>query len=150
MKVGDHLRYSHQTLNTCNLKTCTDKHTQTHTYMHWDKPPSSLSVEHRSTGLETGKPFHNVIREIGWTIPCEYNSMQPLLKLFGSWSLLAIYSSTVYVLTFSCVQLFATPWTVVHQALLSMEFSRQEYWSGLPFPSPTLCSPSNQLPSKAR
>ena len=36
----------------------------------------------------------------------------------------------------SHVQLFATPWTVVHQAPLSMEFSRQEYWSGLPFPSP--------------
>ena len=34
-------------------------------------------------------------------------------------------------------QLFATPWTVAHQALLSMEFSRQECWSGLPFPSPT-------------
>ena len=31
---------------------------------------------------------------------------------------------------------FATPWTVAHQALLSMEFSRQEYWSGLLFPSP--------------
>ena len=30
----------------------------------------------------------------------------------------------------------ATPWTVAHQALLSVEFSRQEYWSGLPFPSP--------------
>ena len=30
----------------------------------------------------------------------------------------------------------ATPWTVVPQAPLSMEFSRQEYWSGLPFPSP--------------
>ena len=30
----------------------------------------------------------------------------------------------------------ATPWTVAHQALPSMEFSRQEYWSGLPFPSP--------------
>ena len=29
-----------------------------------------------------------------------------------------------------------TPWTVGHQAPLSMEFSRQEYWSGLPFPSP--------------
>ena len=28
------------------------------------------------------------------------------------------------------------PWTVTHQAPLSMEFSRQEYWSGLPFPSP--------------
>ena len=29
-----------------------------------------------------------------------------------------------------------TPWTVAHQAPLSMGFSRQEYWSGLPFPSP--------------
>ena len=31
---------------------------------------------------------------------------------------------------------FVTPWTVAHQASLSMEFSRQEYWSRLPFPSP--------------
>ena len=37
----------------------------------------------------------------------------------------------------SCVRLFATPWTVAHQALPSMGFSRQEYWSGLPFPSPS-------------
>ena len=36
----------------------------------------------------------------------------------------------------SCVQLFATPWTVGHQALLSMGFSWQEYWSRLPFPTP--------------
>ena len=36
----------------------------------------------------------------------------------------------------SCVQLFGTPWTVAHQAPLSMGFPRQEYWSGLPFPSP--------------
>ena len=36
----------------------------------------------------------------------------------------------------SCVQLFVTPWIVVYQALLSMGFSKQEYWSGLPFPSP--------------
>ena len=33
-------------------------------------------------------------------------------------------------------QLFATPWTVAYQAPLSMGFSMQEYWSGLPFPSP--------------
>ena len=32
--------------------------------------------------------------------------------------------------------LFATSWTVVSQAPLSMEFSRQEYWSGLPYPPP--------------
>ena len=37
---------------------------------------------------------------------------------------------------FSRVQLFATPWTVALQGPLSMGFSRQEYWSGLPFPSP--------------
>ena len=36
----------------------------------------------------------------------------------------------------SHVRLFATPWTAASQAPLSMEFSRQEYWSGLPFPTP--------------
>ena len=36
----------------------------------------------------------------------------------------------------SCVQLFATPWTVAHQVPLFTGFSRQEYWSGLPLPSP--------------
>ena len=36
----------------------------------------------------------------------------------------------------SRVRLFATLWTVAYQAPLSMGFSRQEYWSGLPFPSP--------------
>ena len=36
----------------------------------------------------------------------------------------------------SRVRLFATPWTVAYQAPPSTEFSRQEYWSGLPFPSP--------------
>ena len=40
------------------------------------------------------------------------------------------------VKSFSRVRPFATPWTVVHQAPHSMGFSRQEYWSGLPFPSP--------------
>ena len=36
----------------------------------------------------------------------------------------------------SHVEFFATPWTLACQAPLSMEFSRQEYWNGLPFPSP--------------
>ena len=42
------------------------------------------------------------------------------------------------VKSLSHVRLFATPWIVTHQAPPSMEFSRQEYWSGLPFPSPKL------------
>ena len=37
---------------------------------------------------------------------------------------------------FSHVRLCATPWTAAHQASPSMGFSRQEHWSGLPFPSP--------------
>ena len=42
----------------------------------------------------------------------------------------------VKVKSLSRVRLFATPWTAAHQAPLSMGFSRQEYRSGLPFPSP--------------
>ena len=42
----------------------------------------------------------------------------------------------VKVKLLSRLQLFATPWTVDYQARPSMGFSRQEYWSGLPFPSP--------------
>ena len=40
------------------------------------------------------------------------------------------------VKSLSRVRLFATPWTVAHQAPLSMGFSKQQYWSGVPFPSP--------------
>ena len=49
---------------------------------------------------------------------------------------------------FSHVQLFATLWTVAHQALLSMGFSKQEYWSGFPFPTPgDLLYPATELTS---
>ena len=43
---------------------------------------------------------------------------------------------SVKVKSLSGVQLFAIPWTIAYQASLSMGFSRQECWSGLPFPSP--------------
>ena len=50
----------------------------------------------------------------------------------------------------SCVRLFATPWTVACQPPLSMEFSGQEYWSGLSFPSPRdLPNPGVKLGSAA-
>ena len=49
---------------------------------------------------------------------------------------------------FSHVQLFVTQWTVACQASLSMGFSRQEYWSGLPFPTPgDLPKPGTEPPS---
>ena len=50
-----------------------------------------------------------------------------------------MYATSLNYLLWSVTQLcwlFATPWTVFHQALLSMEFSRQEYWSGFPCLSP--------------
>ena len=43
------------------------------------------------------------------------------------------------VKSLSCVRLFATPWAVAYQDPQSMGFSRQEYWSGLPFPSILMC-----------
>ena len=46
----------------------------------------------------------------------------------------------VKVKSLSCVRLLATSWTEAHQAPLSMGFSRQEYWSGVPLPSPILYS----------
>ena len=45
----------------------------------------------------------------------------------------------VKVKSLSHVGLYATPWTVAYQAPRPMGFSRQEYWSGLPFPSPGDC-----------
>ena len=55
-----------------------------------------------------------------------------IVSFFNRW----MYKySTIYLPTL-CVSHFVTPWTVARQAPLSMEFSRQEYWSGLPFLSP--------------
>ena len=56
-----------------------------------------------------------------------------MFEVFGHIYFLHIF---VKVKSLSRVQLFVTPWTVAHQAPPSMGFSRQEYWSGLPFPSP--------------
>ena len=59
-------------------------------------------------------------------------------------------NSSVKVKSLSRVRLFATLWTVAHQASPSMGFSRQEYWSGLPFPSPEdLPDPGIELRSPA-
>ena len=66
--------------------------------------------------------------------PCVPKSV---LYVCFSTAALKINSSRACTLSsFSCVWLFVTQWTVAHQAPLSMGFSRQEYWSGLPFPPP--------------
>ena len=54
-----------------------------------------------------------------------------MIKVF-----MKILSLGTYLSSSSIVSDSSTPWTVAHQAPLSMGFSRQEYWSGLPFPPP--------------
>ena len=54
------------------------------------------------------------------------------------WTACMLYDSTIwpFSVSHSVVSLFATPWTVACQGPSSMEFPRQEFWSGFPFPSP--------------
>ena len=47
-----------------------------------------------------------------------------------------IFLAQMHACVLSRVRLFATPWTVAHQTPLYLEFSRQKYWTGSPFPSP--------------
>ena len=54
----------------------------------------------------------------------------------------------VHAQSLSHVQFFAAQWTAACQALLSMRFLRQEYWNGLPFPSPGISSTQGQNPSR--
>ena len=80
-------------------------------------------------------------------IPLEFRELPKIMEMRGMWHLNnGITKSsekwglepnfTCLYCRFTGVQLFATPWTVAHQAPLSLGFSRQEYWSGLPCPPP--------------
>ena len=53
----------------------------------------------------------------------------------SSWLQIQLGDDCAVLSHFGCARLVVTPWTVAHQAPLSMGFSKQEYWSGLPFPS---------------
>ena len=83
----------------------------------WEIPSTEKSDGLQSMGLP------RVRHDLALNNNCIYR------KLLGNFSL------ERKVKSLSCVQLFATPLTVACQAPLSMGFSRQEYWSGLPFPS---------------
>ena len=89
----------------------------------------------------------------GHRAPCLHNGVdslvyfyiekksRPALVVFGSitgweWQCLVRMQMHVDAKSLSLVQLFVTPWTLAHQVPLSVGFSRQEYWSGLPFLPP--------------
>ena len=70
-----------------------------------------------------------------WFVPC-YDFVAISFVVFTCYFLHSIYKWwKESVKSLSRVQLFATPGTIAHKVPLSMGFSRQEYWNGLPFPS---------------
>ena len=74
---------------------------------------------------------------------CLPGAAGPILLPAGDRRVDEVYCTIKYLLNFVCVSVAqscptATPWTVAHQAPLSKGFSKQEYWSGLPLPSPLI------------
>ena len=105
------------------------------TFMHWRRKwqptPVFLPRESQGRGILVGCRLWMGSHRVGhdWS-----DSAAKQLKPIYKWWLPRGWRTEVKSL--SHVWLFATPWTVAHQAPPSMGFSRQEYWSGLPFPSP--------------
>ena len=86
--------------------------------------------------LEKEMATHSSV--LAWRIPGtgEHGGLPSLGSHKVGLKRLSSSSSSSSVQSLSCVRLFAIPWTVACQVLLSMAFSRQEDWSGLPFPYP--------------
>ena len=78
-----------------------------------------------------------------WDSPCK-NTGVVAISFSNAWKW------KVKVKSLSPVRLLATPWTAAHQAPPSMGFSRQEYWSGLPLPSPASLSSSPKIKSQVQ
>ena len=96
-----------------------------------------------SRGPKTGKFWRQVFLLLappqswwrGWkeiTLPFPWYSVSFILSPLLPWKICSLRKCWLL----SHVQLFATPWSIAQQVPLSMEFSRQENWSGLPFPPP--------------
>ena len=100
-----------------NTESCPDTHTHTHTHVHpgpcWLRENSTCYAGHFSTGSWNPGSWHP-----------------------ASCLLLKLYLKTGGGLVAKMCPTLVTPWTVAFQASLSMGFSRQEYWSWLPYPPP--------------
>ena len=99
-------------------------------FSNWSKLQNHVcSPKKRAVKLYFKKEF---LRQFEWSFKFE-NDKSPPFFLTCFFFFFNILRRLVCML--SCVWLFATPWIEAHQALQSMKFSRQGYWSGLPFPS---------------
>ena len=94
--------------------------------------------------------WETCVRSLGWEDPLEKGraTHSSILARRIPWTVLSVGSKRVSDMTerlslsLSSILVWRTPWTAAYQAPPSMGFSRQEYWSGLPLPSPV------ELPNK--
>ena len=108
----------------------------------WCWKPAGFDYRASRGLVETDSSFGEHKQKRGAVTPLEwigFTHEEIALKLSKCLEILYFTKSIVCFVCMLVSQLwwiFATPWTVAYQASLSLGFSRQEYWSGLPFPSP--------------
>ena len=117
-------------------------------------PGREGSREHRPGGRLTPLQLFHMFAEGSSRPPRNWmlgeHRNQPNASVFKGVHHQSMDTHTCVCVAISRVQLFCVPWTVTWQAPLSMGFSRQEHWSGLPFPTPGhLPNPGIQLRSPA-
>ena len=108
-------------------------------YTEWSKPERKTPIQYAAAtaakSLQSCPTLCNPIdgRPPGSPVPgiLQASTLEWVAVLFSN-----AWKWKVKVKLLSCVQLLVTPWTAAHQAPLSMGFSRQECWSGVPLPSP--------------
>ena len=111
-------------------------------YLAWEKIKALLNIQRYQRGPQAGilgKWCENFVVRIA---PAERKFHRS--SCFLSVLFIAIYSEVLATCvcvpvcsqSLSLIQFLAAPWTVAHQAPLSMEISGQDYWNGLPFPPP--------------
>ena len=127
--------------------------TQSQLFVHPELMPETQfsllpPLQHSSNilSLVTTKWYHVLsccsVKNFNFNFVSSFPSSLPIINCrivlvtFSKYMLTLFPTLWSEVKSLSHVRLFATPWTVAHQAPPSMRFSRQEYWSRLPFPSP--------------
>ena len=94
------------------------------------KAEMETHTQRTNVWIPTGKWAWDELRDWNW----HTYTIDTIYKVNKHWIEFSVLCRKVKLL--SCLQLLVTPWTAAYQAPLSMGFSRQEYWSGVPFPSP--------------
>ena len=113
-------------------------------YCYWIRLPGQetrdmglMPWSGRAPGEGNGNPLQYSCLENSMDKGAWWATVHGVAKSWYGWAHThSMWLVVVWCYSLSCLRLFVTQWTVAHQAPLSIEFSRQGSWSGLPFPSP--------------